>query len=123
MERYRRLLQELANQCDGAAFWAILDDERVFCLNTATANAKADPSLSAGSAPRFDETPISARLRRALHDFVLDPTSGLKSLLVDVRSHRGHELGSIGVVIRPNTPAPPADTMRSVIQDRFRATL
>ena len=35
MERYRRLLQELANQCDGAAFWAILDDERVFCLNTA----------------------------------------------------------------------------------------
>ena len=33
-------LQELANQCDGAAFWAILDDERVFCLNAATANAK-----------------------------------------------------------------------------------
>ena len=29
MERNRRLLQELADQCDGAAFWAILDEERV----------------------------------------------------------------------------------------------
>jgi ribose transport system ATP-binding protein/rhamnose transport system ATP-binding protein len=123
MERYRRLLQELANQCDGAAFWAILDDERIFCLNTATANPKADPSLSAGSAPRFDETPISAALKARSADFVLDPTSGLKSLLVDVRSHRGHELGSIGVVIRPDSPAPPAAAMRSAIQDRFRATL
>ena len=56
-------------------------------------------------------------------DFVLDPTSGLKSLLVDVNSHRGHELGSIGVVIRPDSPTPPAEAMRSAIQDRFRATL
>jgi len=123
MERYRRLLQELANQCDGAAFWAILDDDRVFCLNTATANPKADPSLSAGSAPRFDETPISAALRARASDFVADPTSGLQSLLVDVRSHRGHELGSIGVVIRPDGAAPPAEAMRSAIQERFRATL
>ena len=123
MERYRHLLQELANQCDGAAFWAILDNERIFCLNTATTNPEADPSLSAGSAPRFDETPISAALRARSTDFVLDPTSGLKSLLVDVHSHRGHELGSIGVVIRPDSPTPPAEAMRSAIQDRFRATL
>ena len=53
MERNRRLLQELADQCDGAAFWAILDEERVFCLNAATANTSADPSLRAGAAPRF----------------------------------------------------------------------
>jgi ribose transport system ATP-binding protein/rhamnose transport system ATP-binding protein len=123
MERYRRLLQELANQCDGAAFWAILDEERIFCLNAATANPKADPALSAGAAPRFDETPISAALRARGPDFVLDPTSGLKSLLVDVHSHRGHELGSIGVVIRPDSPSPPAEAMRSEIQERFRATL
>ncbi len=123
MEHYRRLLQELANQCDGAAFWAILDDERVFCLNAATANAKADPALRAGEAPRFEETPISAALHARAPNFVLDPTSGLQSLLVDVRSHRGHELGSIGVVIRPDRSAPPAEAMRSAIQERFRATL
>ena len=123
MERYRRLLQELANQCDGAAFWAILDDERVFCLNTATANAKADPALRAGEAPRFEETPIAAALHARAPDFVLDPASGLQSLLVDVRSHRGHELGSIGVVIRPDRSTPPAEATRSAIQERFRATL
>ena len=126
MERYRRLLQELANQCDGAAFWAILDDDRVFCLNTATANANADPDLRAGSAPRFDETPISAALRARSSDFVLDPTSGLQSLLVDVHSHRGHELGSIGVVIRPDAPprrrrrcAPPFKTVSARHYDRL----
>jgi len=84
---------------------------------------QADPSLSAGAAPRFEETPIAAALRARASDFVLDPRSGLKSLLVDVHSHRGHELGSIGVVIRPDSAAPPAEAMRSAIQERFRATL
>ena len=50
MERNRRLLQELASEQDGAAFWAILDEDRVFCLNAAAANAKADP----GAARRRD---------------------------------------------------------------------
>jgi len=54
---------------------------------------------------------------------VRDPASGLKSLVVDVRSHRGHELGSIGLVIRPDAAPPPAEAMRSAIQERFRATL
>jgi ribose transport system ATP-binding protein/rhamnose transport system ATP-binding protein len=123
MERYRRLLQELADQCDGAAFWAILNDERVFCLNTATANARADPFLRPGAAPRFEDTPIETALRARAPEFVLDAASGLKSLVVDVRSHRGHELGSIGLVIRPNASPPPAEAMRLAIQDRFRATL
>ena len=123
MERNRRLLQELADQCDGAAFWAILDEERVFCLNAATANASADPSLRAGAAPEFDETPIGAALKARAPEFVVDPGSGLKSLVVDVQSHRGHELGSIGVVLPPDASPPPAGAMRSVIEERFRATL
>ena len=123
MERYRRLLQELAVECDGAAFWAILDKERVFCLNAATANVSADPSLRAGGAPRFEETPIGAALKARAPDFVLDPESGLKSLVVDVRSHRGHELGSIAVVLGRDASPPPAEPMRLAIQQRFRATL
>ena len=123
MERYRRLLQELADQCDGAAFWAIIDEERVFCLNAATANASADPALRAGDAPRLEETPIGTALRARAPDFVLDPASGLNSLVVDVRSHRGHELGSIGVVIRSDASPPLAEAMRLAIQERFRATL
>ncbi len=123
MERNRRVLQELASEQDGAAFWAILDEDRVFCLNAATANAKADPMLKAGAAPRFEETPISAALRARSADFVLDPRSGLRSLLVDVKSHRGHELGSIGLVIGPDRPAPSSEAMRAAIVERFRGTL
>jgi len=123
MERCRNLLQELASQCDGAAFWAILDEERVFCLNAAAANANADPALRVGTAPRFEETSIATGLRARSREFVADSKSGLQSLLVDVRSERGHELGSIGVVIRADRPAPPAAAMRETIQQRFRATL
>ncbi|HEY1782594.1 MAG TPA: sugar ABC transporter ATP-binding protein [Roseiarcus sp.] len=123
MERNRRLLQELADQCDGAAFWGILDEERIFCLNAVTANASADPSLRAGAAPRFDETPIGTALKQRAPDFVVDPGSGLKSLVVDVQSHRGHELGSIGVVVPPGAAPPPAGAMRAAIEERFRATL
>jgi ABC-type sugar transport system ATPase subunit len=123
MERNRRVLQELASEQDGAAFWAILDEDRVFCLNAAAANAKADPALRAGATPRFDETPIAAALRARSPDFVLDPVSGLRSLLVDVKSHRGHELGSIGLVIGPDRPAPSAEAMRAAIIERFRGTV
>jgi ribose transport system ATP-binding protein/rhamnose transport system ATP-binding protein len=123
MERNRRVLQELASEQDGAAFWAILDEDRVFCLNAAAANAKADPALRAGATPRFEETQIAAALRARSSDFVLDPVSGLRSLLVDVKSHRGHELGSIGLVIGPDRPTPPADAMRAAIIERFSRTV
>ena len=78
----------------------------MFCLEAAAASAKADPGLSAGATPRFEETPIAAALSARSRDFVLDPISGLRSLLVDVTSHRGHELGSIGLVIAPGLPCP-----------------
>ena len=123
MERNRRLLQELASEQDGAAFWAILDEERVFCLNAAAANAKADPGLARGRDAAVRGNPDRRRLARALAEFVLDPVSGLRSLLVDVRSHRGHELGSIGLVIGPDRPAPPAEAMRAAIVERFRGTV
>ncbi len=123
MERNRRVLQELASEQDGAAFWAILDEDRVFCLNAATANPKADPALRAGATPRFEETQIAAALRARSPDFVLDPVSGLRSLLVDVKSHRGHDLGSIGLVIGPDRPVPPANATRAAIIERFRTTV
>jgi ABC-type sugar transport system ATPase subunit len=123
MERYRRLLQDLANQCDGAAFWGILDEDRVFCLNAATANAGADPALGAGHAPKFEETRIGFALRARAQAFTADPASGLQSLLVDVRSHRGHELGSIGVVLPAGADPPSAEALSASIQERFRATL
>ena len=123
MERNRRVLQELASENDGAAFWAILDEERVFCLNAACVNPKADPGLSAGATPRFGETPIAAALRARSDAFVSDPRNGSQCLLVDVTSHRGHELGSIGLVVPSDRAPPPAGAMRAAIIERFRGTV
>jgi ABC-type sugar transport system ATPase subunit len=123
MARNQRVLQDLAVEHDGAAFWAILDDERIFCLNAVAASAATDLNFRAGSTARFEETPICAALAARSQDFVVDPKSGLRSLLVDVRSHRGHELGSVGLVLNPSRPTPPAAALRAAIVERFRATV
>ena len=123
MERNRRVLLELASEHDGAAFWAILDEDRVLCLNAAAVNPRADPGLKAGAAARFEETRVAAALRARSDAFVLDPHNGLRCLLVDVKSHRGHELGSIGLVVPPDRAPPAAEAMRAAIVERFRGTV
>lgn len=123
MERNQRLLKDLAEQHDGAAFWAILDEGRVFCLNAVAANREADPMLRAGSTPRFEETPIAAALAAHAPGFIEDPRSGLKSLIVAVKSHRGHDLGAVGLVLNPSRDVPPAQLISSAIIEQFRATV
>jgi ABC-type sugar transport system ATPase subunit len=121
MERNQRLLEALAAEHDGAAFWAILDEDRVICLNAVAANPAAAPALAAGSTPRFSETRIGAALAARSEEFVRDPGSGLSSLVVEVRSHRGHDLGAIGLVVGPSRTPPPADAVRAAIVEQFRS--
>jgi ribose transport system ATP-binding protein/rhamnose transport system ATP-binding protein len=123
MERNHRLLDRLATEHSGAAFWAIVDEDRVFCLNAVTANAEADPAFHAGSTPRFGETRIGAALAARADGFVRDPASGLSSLVVEVKSHRGHDLGAIGLVLGPGRDPPPAEAIRGAIIDEFRSTV
>jgi ABC-type sugar transport system ATPase subunit len=123
MERNQRILRDLAAEHNGAAFWAILDDERMFCLNSVAANPSADLGFHAGSTTRFEETPIGTALAARSEDFVFDPKSGLSSILVDVKSHRDHELGSIGLVLGPSQPVPASSALRASIIERFRATV
>jgi ABC-type sugar transport system ATPase subunit len=123
MARNQRVLQDLATEHEGAAFWAILDEDRIFCLNSVAANRAADLNFHAGSTARFEETPIRAALKARSDDFVVDPGSGLRALLVDVKSHRGHELGSVGLVLDPTRPIPSAPALRASIVERFRATV
>jgi len=123
MERNQRLLRDLAARHNGAAFWAILDDQRMFCLNSVTANPSADLGFHAGSTTRFEETPIGAALAARSEDFVFDPGSGLSSILVDVKSHRDHELGSVGLVVGPSQPVPASSALRAFIIEQFRAAV
>jgi ribose transport system ATP-binding protein/rhamnose transport system ATP-binding protein len=123
MERNQRILRDLAAEHNGAAFWAILDEERMFCLNCVAANPSTDLGFHAGSTTRFEETPIGAALAARSEDFVFDPKSGLSSILVDVKSHRDHELGSIGLVLGRSQPVPASASLRASIIERFRATV
>ena len=123
MERNQRLLSKLAKDYDGAAFWAILDESRMFCLNAVAANSLADPNFTAGATPRFEETRIGAALSSRSREFIVDPTSGLQSLVVDVKSHRGHELGTVGLVLDPSSHPPEAMAVRAAIVEQFRATV
>jgi ABC-type sugar transport system ATPase subunit len=123
MERNQQLLSELAAEHDGAAFWAILDEDRVFCLNFAAVNPEADPNFRAGATPHFNETRIGAALAARAPGFLRDPTSGLTSLVVDVKSHRGHDLGAVGLVLNPARQPPPAQAIRAAIMEQFRASV
>jgi ribose transport system ATP-binding protein/rhamnose transport system ATP-binding protein len=113
-----RLLADLARETGGTAFWALLDGGRLFCLTRAGGEGAADPGFAAGAAPLFAETHIAAALAAGPGDFVAEPDGARSTLLVRVQSHRGHDLGWIGLTV-PGTAAPPA----AAIAERVNATL
>ena len=104
-----RLLGELAEETGGAAFWALRDGGRLFCLARAGGAGEADPGFATGATPLFSETRIAAALGAAAGEaqarFIAEPDGGPHTLLIPVRSHRGHDFGVIGVsVARPPLP-------------------
>ena len=113
-----RLLADLAAETGGTAFWALLDGGRLFCLNQAGGAGAADPGFAAGAAPLFAQTRIAAALAAPPGAFVTEPNMARSTLLVRVRSHRGHDLGWIGLTV-PGHATPPA----GAITDRVNATL
>ena len=116
-----RLLGDLAAETGGAAFWALRDGGRLFCLARAGgADPGADPGFATGATPLFGETRIATALAhppgQSLGRFIAEPDGGRHSLLVPVRSHRGHDFGVIGVcVARP--PLPDADAIARRVAD------
>jgi hypothetical protein len=115
MTRNLDLLRRLAHSHGGAAFWAIVDENRVFCLHVAVSHADADPGFGAGATPRLEETRIVDALRARSDAFVREPGSGLASLVVPVTSPRGHDFGVIGIVLPPGRDLPEAASVRAEI--------
>ncbi len=50
MAKNTELLRTLAEQSGGAGFWALIEDDRLICLNAYAANAAADPGFATGDA-------------------------------------------------------------------------
>jgi ABC-type sugar transport system ATPase subunit len=96
MQLVVRLLADLAHDHDGAAFWALLDQGRLFCLSQ---QGSADTGFGAGATPLFEETHIAAALRAPHGGWVREPDGERATLLMPAHSHRGHELGWIGLTL------------------------
>jgi ribose transport system ATP-binding protein/rhamnose transport system ATP-binding protein len=106
MARNTNLLRELTGAWGGAGFWALLEGERLICLNTVVANDAADPGFRAGDAKAVHETTIPNSLLRRAADFVTEPDGSRKTMLVPITGRRGHDFGWIGLTL-PGDKAPP----------------
>jgi ribose transport system ATP-binding protein/rhamnose transport system ATP-binding protein len=118
MEQNAALLRSLAVETGGAAFWALLDGERLFCLDAVLARPEADPGFTRGATPPFAQTRIAEALRRRGDGAVVEPDGSRSSLLVQVPSHRGHDLGWIGVSVAGDAP-PRGDEITARIRSFF----
>ena len=121
-----RLLADLSRETGGAAFWALLDGGRLFCLNRVGGDGEADPGFVAGATPLFEETRIRAALGAASGapsgTFVAERGGARSTLLAQVQSHRGHDLGWIGLTVPGTTTPDPAAIVRRV-QDVITHTI
>ena len=121
MEQTQRLLQEIAQAYGASAFWAILDKNMLFCLTTAVAEDSADPGFVAGDSIEFGATRIETALTHRNGGFVTDHSTNLSSLIVDIKGHRGHDLGTIGLVLPPTREIPDPTQIKSEIEILFKS--
>jgi ABC-type sugar transport system ATPase subunit len=119
MERTSRMLRDLAGEVGGAGFWALVDEGRICCLDAAIANANADPGFRAGGMPLVDECRIKVALHAPAAGFVREPDGSRQTLVVPVRSQRGHDMGVIGITLDGRAPTPAPEVIRSRVQTLF----
>jgi ABC-type sugar transport system ATPase subunit len=116
MEKNSAFLRDIARDLKGAAFWTLVDQDRLFCLYSAVANDEADPGFHAADTPLVVDTRIPTALRAKSESFVIEPDSQLATLLLSVRSRRGHDMGWVGVTLDSRTSLPPAGELRERIE-------
>ncbi len=112
MARNTSLLRGLTGTWGGAGFWALLEGDRLICLNTVVANDAADPGFRAGEARTVEETAISTSLQRREADFVAEPDGSRQTMLVPITGRRGHDFGWIGLTLPGDKAPPPAAAVR-----------
>ncbi|MCW6508587.1 sugar ABC transporter ATP-binding protein [Lichenifustis flavocetrariae] len=122
MARNTALLQDLTRENGGAGFWALIEDERVICLNAVVSDRGADPGFKAGEARILAETRIPRALRRRECIFVTEADATRATLLVPIRSPRGHDMGWVGLSLPNDHKMPPPEAIKFRI-DTLAASL
>jgi ribose transport system ATP-binding protein/rhamnose transport system ATP-binding protein len=97
--RNTALLNRLTATHGGVAFWILLDGDRLICLNMVVADATVRPGFEAGEAKAIEDTAIPLALGGRHQQFVGEADGSRSTLLVPMRSHRGHDLGWIGLTL------------------------
>ncbi len=108
MEQNSAFLRDIARDLNGAAFWTLIEQERLFCLYAVVTNNQADPGFRAADTPIVSDTRIPTALSTKSQEFVVEADNQLATLLLSVRSSRGHDMGWIGVTLGGRSPPPPA---------------
>jgi ABC-type sugar transport system ATPase subunit len=116
MEQNSAFLRDIARDLGGAAFWTLIDEDRLFCLYTAISNDQADPGFRTAETPNINDTRIPAALNTKTNEFVVEPENQLATLLLSVRSSRGHDMGWIGVTVPAQAPRPQAREVQNRIE-------
>jgi len=116
MERNSAFLRDIARDLNGAAFWTLIEQDRLFCLYMAVTNSQADPGFRAADTPIVSDTRIPTALSSKSQEFIAEPGSSLATLLLSVRSSRGHDMGWIGVTVDGRSSLPPARQVLDRIQ-------
>ena len=116
MEKNSAFLRDIARDLNGAAFWTLIDQDRLFCLYAAVANDEADPGVHAADTPMIENTRIPTALSAKSESFVIEPNNQLATLLFSVRSRRGHDMGWVGVTLDSPSGLPSALQLREQIE-------
>ncbi len=113
MARNTALLRELSTETGGTGFWALLDADRLICLNLVTRDSGSGPGFAAGDAKTFGETLIPQALARRAPTLVTESSGSHTTMLCPLQSRRGHNLGWIGLTMTTATKLPSPASIQS----------
>jgi ABC-type sugar transport system ATPase subunit len=116
MARNAQLLDALAHEYGGAGFWTLIEGDKLICLNSVVAKPALDPGFSPGEARGLAETLIPRALRQREPIFVAEQDRSRTTLLVSMRSSRGHDLGWVGLSLSPDADLPSPEAIKARIE-------
>ncbi|MBP0582415.1 sugar ABC transporter ATP-binding protein [Labrys sp. LIt4] len=122
MARNTEVLRGLTGECGGAGFWALIDQDRLICLNLVTADRAAHPGFAAGEVKPLAATRIATALVAREPIFVPEADGSCSTLLLPIVSPRGHDLGWVGLTLPQGAALPSPEIVRSHV-DELAATL
>ncbi|WP_454816409.1 sugar ABC transporter ATP-binding protein [Labrys neptuniae] len=116
------VLRGLTGECGGAGFWALIDRDRLICLNLVMADKAADPGFAAGEVKSLSATRVAAALAGREPVFTPEADGSRSTLLLPIISPRGHDLGWVGLTLPQGAALPSPEIVRSRVA-KLAATL